>query len=116
MVFNAVVGNTDDHLKNFWLVHDRALGWRLSSAIDLIPDVGRNGEHVLFFDLGAYYPGRQNLEKLGKSWGIRNAESLVAQVYAAMAGWKEEFAGVGVAEEDISRFKEIDAHLQEYLR
>jgi serine/threonine-protein kinase HipA len=22
MVFNAVVGNTDDHLKNFWMTHD----------------------------------------------------------------------------------------------
>jgi serine/threonine-protein kinase HipA len=112
MVFNAVVGNTDDHLKNFWMVHDRAQGWRLSPAFDLIPDVGRNEEHVLFFDTGAYYPGRQNLEKLGKSWGIRNAESVVAQVFEAVAGWKEEFAGVGVPEQDIIRFKEIDAHLQ----
>lgn len=111
MVFNAVVGNTDDHLKNFWMVHDCTNGWRLSPAFDLIPDVGRNEEHVLFFDLGAYYPGRLALEKLGKSWSIRNAQSIVAQVYAAVAGWKEEFAEAGVPEQDIMRFKEIDAHL-----
>ena len=30
---------------------------RLSLAFDLIPDVGRKGEHVLFFDLEANYPG-----------------------------------------------------------
>jgi serine/threonine-protein kinase HipA len=113
MVFNAVVGNTDDHLKNFWMIHDREQGWRLSPAFDLIPDVGRNGEHVLFFDLGACYPGRQKLENLGRSWGIRNAESVVAEVFAAVACWKEEFTGVGVPEKDIIRFKEIDAHLQE---
>ena len=89
------------------------MGWRLSPAFDLIPDVGRNGEHVLFFDLGAYYPGRQKLENLGRSWGIRNAERVVAEVFAAVAGWKEEFMGVGVPEKDIIRFKEIDAHLQE---
>lgn len=111
MVFNAVVGNTDDHLKNFWMVHDHERGWRLSPAFDLVPDVGRRGEHVLFFDLAAYYPGRKNLEHLGKGWGIRNAESVVAQVFSAVTGWKEEFAASGVPEKDINRFKEMDAHL-----
>jgi hypothetical protein len=40
---------------------------RLSLAFDLIPDVGRKGEHVLFFDLEANYPGRADLETLGYS-------------------------------------------------
>ena len=112
MVFNAVVGNTDDHLKNFWMIHDREQGWRLSPAFDLIPDVGQRVEHVLFFDLGAYYPGRKILENIGRSWGIRNAEIVVAQVFDAVDGWKEEFAGVGVPEKDIIRFKEIDSRLK----
>lgn len=112
MVFNAVTGNTDDHLKNFWMIHDREQGWRLSPAFDLIPDVGQRGEHVLFFDLGAYYPGRKNLEFLGHRWGIRNADKVVSQVFDALDGWKEEFANAGVPEEDINRFKEIDLHLQ----
>ncbi len=111
MVFNAVVGNTDDHLKNFWMVHDHEQGWRLSPAFDLIPDVGRRGEHVLCFDLNPYYPGRKDLEQLGRQWGVRNAESVVAQVFAAVASWAEVFAGSGVPEKDISRFKEIDSHL-----
>ena len=113
MVFNAVIGNTDDHLKNFWMVHEREQGWRLSPAFDLVPDVGRRGEHVLFFDLDARYPGRRALETLGKSWGIRGAEDVVAQVFAAVAGWKEAFAGSGVPDKDIRRFKEIDSHLKE---
>lgn len=113
MVFNAVVGNTDDHLKNFWMVYDREQGWRLSPAFDLIPDVARRGEHILFFDTGAYYPGRKKLENLGRSWGIRNTQAVVAQVFNAVAGWKEEFAGAGVPEKDIDRFKEIDSRLLE---
>jgi serine/threonine-protein kinase HipA len=112
MVFNAVIGNTDDHLKNFWMIHDREQGWRLSPAFDLIPDVGRNGEHVLFFDLGAYYPGRQNLEKLGRCWGVRNAGKVVAEVFEAVSCWKEEFTATGVPEQDIKLFKEIDAHVR----
>ena len=112
MVFNALIGNTDDHLKNFWMVHDREQGWRLSPAFDLIPDVGQRGEHVLFFDLGAYYPGRQSIETLGKKWGISTAEIVSAQVFTAVAGWKEEFLSAGVTESDLLRFKDIDSRLQ----
>lgn len=112
MVFNAVVGNTDDHLKNFWMVYDREQGWRLSPAFDLVPDIGRKGEHVLFFDLDASYPGRATLERLGKRWGVSNAGRIVSQVFSAVAGWKEEFARLGVPGQDIIRFKEIDSRIQ----
>jgi serine/threonine-protein kinase HipA len=113
MVFNAIIGNTDDHLKNFWMVHDREQGWRLSPAFDLLPDVGQRGEHVLFFDLGAHYPGRKAIESLGCKWGIRNAETVSAQVFEAVTGWKEEFIRAGVPESEIFRFNEIDARLQD---
>jgi serine/threonine-protein kinase HipA len=113
MIFNAVLGNTDDHLKNFWMTCDHKRGWRLSPAFDLIPDVGQRGEHILFFDLGAYYPGRKKLENLGRSWGIRNAENVVEQVFSALGEWRKEFANFGVPEQDSNRFKEIDSHLQE---
>lgn len=112
MVFNAVIGNTDDHLKNFWMVYDREQKWRLSPAFDLIPDVGRRGEHVLFFDLGANCPSRNNLEKLGRQWGIHNADVIVENVFEAVTGWKEEFVSFGVVEQDIVRFKEIDLNLR----
>jgi len=113
MVFNAVMGNTDDHLKNFWMVHDREQGWRLSPAFDLVPDIGRKGEHVLFFDLDASYPGRKTLEHLGKQWNVRNAETVVSQVFNAAAGWKEEFTRTGVSTQDIIRFKDIDGRVSE---
>jgi len=111
MVFNAVVGNTDDHLKNFWMIYSHLQGWRLSPAFDLIPNVGRNDEHVLFFDTGAYFPGRKRLEKLGRQWGIHNADLVVAQVFEAVAAWREIFAIGGVSAVDIDKFKEIDANL-----
>lgn len=113
MVFNALIGNTDDHLKNFWMVHDHDNGWRLSPAFDLAPDLGRKGEHVLFFDLDATYPGLKKLESLGKQWGVRGAETVVAQVVQAVAGWKEEFARTGVPTHDTTRFKDIDSRLQD---
>ena len=112
MVFNAVVGNTDDHLKNFWMVFDYLQGWRLSPSFDLIPNVGRNDEPVLLFDQSAYFPGRSKLEKLGQQWGIHNAGSIVSQVFDTVAGWKDIFASTGVPEIDINKFKEIDSNVQ----
>jgi serine/threonine-protein kinase HipA len=112
MVFNAVVHNTDDHLKNFWMLCDSKTGWRLSPAFDLIPDIGQRGEHVLFFDLDPVYPGRANLEKLGRSWKIPGAATIVDQVFSAVAHWREEFTACGVSQEDAARFGEIDDYLQ----
>jgi serine/threonine-protein kinase HipA len=112
MVFNAVVNNTDDHLKNFWMLYDNERGWRLSPAFDLVPDIGQNGEHVLFFDLDPVYPGRKNLERLGRDWGVPRADRIVEAVFATVGGWKDEFASFGVSGADIARFSEIDDYLQ----
>jgi len=110
MVFNAVVGNTDDHLKNFWMLCDEN-GWRLSPSFDLIPDISQSGEHVLRFDLDSHYPGRKKLEKLGILWGIPHARTIVAEVFEVVATWKAEFARFGVSTEDTARFIETDRRL-----
>jgi len=112
MVFNAVMHNTDDHLKNFWMVCDSIEGWRLSKAFDLIPDIGQRGEHVLFFDLDPVYPGRANLIRLGQTWGISGAAEIVEQVFSAVSDWRQEFKASGVTSEDIKRFSEIDDYLK----
>jgi serine/threonine-protein kinase HipA len=111
MVFNSLVGNTDDHLKNFWMIHDYKQGWRLSPAFDLIPDVAQKDEHTLFFDIGGYYPGRRKLEALGKHWGIRNADEVISQVFNAVRSWGNEFDRAGVTEKDTRQFAAIDVRL-----
>jgi serine/threonine-protein kinase HipA len=111
MVFNAVVNNTDDHLKNFWMLCDCEQGWRLSPAFDLVPNIGRNDEHVLFFDLDPTYPGRSHLERLGRTWGVPRAAVIVDEVYTAVAGWRETCRACEVPAADIERFSEIDGLL-----
>ena len=111
MVFNAVIHNTDDHLKNFWMTCTRDEGWRLSPAFDLVPDIGQRGEHVLFFDLDPVYPGRENLLRLGRSWGVSGATDIIEQVFNAVSHWRETYLACGVALKDIERFKEIDNYL-----
>lgn len=111
MVFNAVVGNTDDHLKNFWMVYSRDEGWRLSPAFDLVPNIARRAEHVLNFDLDPRHPGRQALTRIGRSWGISGSSAIVDEVYTAVAVWKTLFSDAGVPGGDIATFEEIDHNL-----
>lgn len=111
MVFNALVHNTDDHLKNFWMTCTCNEGWRLSPAFDLVPDIGQRGEHVLFFDLDPVYPGRSQLERLGHTWGISGSAEIVEQVFAAVADWRDEYRSCGVPHRDVERFAEIDSYL-----
>jgi serine/threonine-protein kinase HipA len=112
MVFNAVVNNTDDHLKNFWMLCDAEKGWHLSPSFDLVPNISGSSEHVLFFEHDPLYPGRATLERLGKSWGIPRAEIIVEEVFSAVTTWREGFARFGVPEENLDRFAEIDGLLK----
>lgn len=103
MVFNALLGNTDDHLKNFWLLRDTA-GWRLSPAFDLLPDTGGLREHVLCFDLTPSPPTPAQLAALGRKWGVSGAAAICDDVRAALAGFTSVAADFGVPHPDIVRF------------
>ena len=87
--FNAMLGNTDDHLKNFALRREPA-GWRLTPAFDLLPDVTRRGEHCLHFGPAGYRPSRAALYALAAACGLsrRRATETLTQVGAAVAGWR----------------------------
>lgn len=74
MVFNVMIGNTDDHLKNFIMMHTGG-GWRLSPAYDLVPDIGRMREHTLMFDNSNYPPSDiDELIKMGRIFNIKSRD------------------------------------------
>jgi serine/threonine-protein kinase HipA len=102
MVFNALIGNTDDHLKNFCLLHDDT-GFFLSPAFDLLPDTAERREHVLGFPSGFHFPGVSELISLGKRLGIRKAAAIAADVKEALSHWKQEFLRWEVPSEDCEK-------------
>ena len=93
------------------MVSDAQHGWRLSPSFDLVPNIGENTEHVLFFDLDPKYPGRTNLGKMGDDWGVKNVKEIVDQIFTVVANWQAEFLRYGVSQQDCSRFSEIDTYL-----
>lgn len=48
MVFNYLIGNKDDHAKNFTFIH-RGGEWHFAPAYDLLPSEGMNGYHTTSF-------------------------------------------------------------------
>lgn len=104
-VVNAVLGNTDDHLKNFSL-YDTDVGWRLTPAYDLLPDVLHRGEHVLHFGAAGYRPTSKDLLSLGRIMGLSasRAAAIRADVAAAGAKWMQCCDQAGVPREESALF------------
>lgn len=87
-VFNGLMGNTDDHLKNFSMLHG-AGGCRLSPAYDLLPDINMNQEHVLFFGDQRYIGSRIALVDMGRRWGIADSIGVLQSVAHGVSRFTE---------------------------
>ncbi|MCF6291706.1 MAG: type II toxin-antitoxin system HipA family toxin [Desulfobacterales bacterium] len=102
MVFNVMIGNTDDHLKNFLMLHDNT-GWRLSPAFDLIPNIGSNREHVLRVGLDNRPSNIETLLAEAKLFGIKQrqqAADVIEEIHEVVSGWSAVFTVCDIAEKD----------------
>ena len=105
LCFNALIGNTDDHIKNFAMLHSDE-GWQLTPAFDLLPNVGENPEHALQFLHTNYPPSLETLHEMGgKLFGISKKKTvgIVNQVRHAINNWVNVFAEYNVPAADINR-------------
>ena len=103
MVFNVVARNQDDHTKNITFVMDRSGSWRLSPAYDVTWAYNPSGKwtnrHQMTIGAKRDDFTRSDLSALAEKYGIRNAESIVDEVVAAVADWKRYATDAGVNEE-----------------
>ncbi len=114
-VFNAMLGNTDDHLKNFWMINV-GQGYRLSPAFDLVPDVGERGEHSLAFDLGYTPPDKAAWLNIAKTWGVSGAAAMIEEIAEAMKNFVKLAHQCAVPEQNIVKIKaDIEARRQRCL-
>ena len=106
MVFNAAISNTDDHLKNFAMLHTET-GYCLSPAYDLLPDIYNNREHRLSFPQGAgtLPPGRMTLERIGRVYKVSNPSRIIDEIYQSVFRWQDVFKEYDVPKDDILRLE-----------
>jgi serine/threonine-protein kinase HipA len=100
-VFNALIGNTDDHLKNFAMMRSEQ-GWHLTQAFDLLPDVNNNREHVLHFGAAGTTPSIDDLSPLGKLFGLstKTTQTIINEVRSAVIEFPGQCDAYGVPAQD----------------
>ena len=106
MIFNAAMGNTDDHLKNFCMLHTES-GYCLSPVYDVLPDLYEKREHSLSFPSGGGFlpPDGKALQRIGDNLKIGAAGRIVDAVRETVSGWKKAFQGYNVPESEILRLE-----------
>lgn len=117
MVYNILVSNDDDHLRNHGFLWDpRLSGWRLSPLYDVLPRASSATDR--FLHLGVGPQGRlatvdNALDSHAMFTLTRNAAAeLIGQVWAVVREWRVHFERFGVGAEEIdktaSAFRHID--------
>lgn len=81
MLFNVLIGNRDDHAKNFAFMMSESSEWRLTPAYDLLPSEGFNGYHTTTVN-GNGKPQKEDCFKLGVEVGL--TDSFVHKCYEEM--------------------------------
>lgn len=117
MVFNIMLCNTDDHLKNFMMLHDNN-GWRLSPAYDLLPNPKNRREHTISVGYDFVPPTMSSLLGLDQHFDLDSedeAASIVSEVHQAMQQWQEVFLHYQVPEIDVNRLtQDINERVKDY--
>jgi serine/threonine-protein kinase HipA len=108
IVFNILISNTDDHLRNHGFLYDAAGGgWRLSPAFDMNPtpiDV-RARVLSLAIDEADDTASLEVARGMARQCGLKppTANEIVAQVQAAVAKWRAVAANFGLHARDVTR-------------
>lgn len=78
MVFNVLIGNKDDHSKNFAFQYKNG-AWRLSPAYDMLPSAGFNDMHTTSVN-GKGNPSMDDIVEVAKQVSI--SEKLAKNIYS----------------------------------
>ena len=114
IVFNILISNTDDHLRNHGFLYAGPDGWRLAPAYDLNPMPTDIKPRVLTtaidlddssasLDLAMSVAGYFELDE-------DKAHAIVSEVGRAVATWREEAARLGFAHVEIDRMASAFEH------
>lgn len=116
MVFNILVNNNDDHLRNHGFLWDPALGgWRLSPLYDVLPTPSHAFERYLHLEVGLQ--GRlstiDNALSSCQRFTIdtKRAGELIASVWAVVREWREFFEAYGAVDESCEKISSAFRHI-----
>lgn len=103
-LFNRAINNTDDHSRNFSLIHDGD-GYRFAPAYDLVPNLTLGEYHAASFGYQPWPPQPSEMAKVGRIFSLPKAvsQSCADEVRAAVERWPEFAENAKVAQEESER-------------
>lgn len=109
LVFNFLICNTDDHLRNTGFLYDvRGHGWRLAPAFDLNPMPGDRRESKTWLTEDSGPIDSRNMLMEGAPYFRLSTEEAVAtwaEVAQAVDGWRLVAKGLGMRSTDLIDFE-----------
>ncbi|WP_028573116.1 type II toxin-antitoxin system HipA family toxin [Desulfonatronum lacustre] len=105
LVFNILIANVDDHLRNHAFLYSGPEGWRLSPLYDLEPTPEHVKPRILHTRID-YQDGTASLElafDVAAEFGVeaREAETLAKAIAAAVQSWEDEGSSWGASRREI---------------
>jgi serine/threonine-protein kinase HipA len=107
ILFNILVGNRDDHLRNHGFLRG-ATGWTLAPAFDLNPEIDRL-EHALAIDESDPRPLPENLRATAGFYRLDSAGAarIEKELRAQLVVWRELAKKISISGEDIDRLASV---------
>lgn len=124
MVFNVLISNTDDHLRNHAFLHEPGCGWVLSPAYDLNPVPPDVAPRILrtAIDLDDATASLELALEVAPYFEMDDAlaQAMVAEIARGTAPWRRTAESYGLASAETSRmagaFEHADLELVRRLR
>jgi serine/threonine-protein kinase HipA len=118
MVYNILVSNDDDHLRNHGFIWEpRLAGWRLSPLYDVLPRASHATER--FLHLGVGPQGRlatlDNALESHEMFTLSRASAceMIADIWQVVREWRVYFESFGVPEVEIKKIAPAFRHLDD---
>lgn len=119
IVFNILISNTDDHLRNHGFLYGGPAGWRLAPAYDLNPVPVDIKPRVLStaIDLDNHAASLNLALSVADYFelGTDEARRIAVEVGTAVSLWRKEATALGLAKPDIDRMASAFEHEDQML-
>jgi serine/threonine-protein kinase HipA len=115
MVFNVLVSNTDDHLRNHGVLYDGPRGWRLSPAFDLNPVPADVKPRLLTTTITRDHDPTASLElafEVAKDFALEPAaaRAVAREIGRAVSGWRKAATVLGFKKTHADRMASAFEH------
>jgi len=118
IVFNVLISNTDDHLRNHGLLKTSTAGWSLSPAFDLNPNPeGETKRLSTAIDEHSTVASIETTLEVAGSFGLteKDARQIVTDITAGTDSWREVAQSSGLRKAEIERMEPAFEHQQRDL-